>query len=337
MAVALDTFLVALYVVVDDLYRAVAAPHKPRRRGHRPELSDSEVLTLLIVGQWQGKRERDVLRHAAREWRAYFPRLLHPSAFNRRARDLAGVLTALVPQVATTLGAALAGYHVVDGVPVPLARRCRGTRHRLFGEDEAAIGRGGADRDWYDGCQLWLAVTDEGAISGFVLGPANTDARYLADALWCWRQDPTATPWTGATLPPAHRRGGQRRGPTGRIWPRTGVGAPDPGPYLSDRGLRGTAWATHWQAAYGVEVLTHASYTGPTAAADRRWHAAARQVVETVNAHLTADFGLAFPGARTRGGLLARIAAKRLAFNLGLCLNRLFGRPAFALATLFSW
>lgn len=58
-------------------------------------------------------------------------------------------------------------------------------------------------------------------------------------------------------------------------------------------------------------------------------------MIETVNEHLEHVFGLPFPGARSRWGLRARIAAKLLAFNLGLWLNRLFGRPPFAFATLF--
>ena len=60
-------------------------------------------------------------------------------------------------------------------------------------------------------------------------------------------------------------------------------------------------------------------------------------MVETVNQHLEADFALAFPGAKSRQGLLARVATKLLAFNLGHWLNRCLGRPAFACATLFSW
>ena len=45
MTVDLDTFLVALYTIVDDLYQEHFAPLKPRRPGKRPELSDSEVVT----------------------------------------------------------------------------------------------------------------------------------------------------------------------------------------------------------------------------------------------------------------------------------------------------
>jgi hypothetical protein len=84
--------------------------------------------------------------------RGYFPRLLSQSAFNRRMRDLGEVLGQLGPALAQhveqTLGPA--AYEVLDGVPVPLMRRCRSERHRLFG-DEAGLGCGGSDREWYYG------------------------------------------------------------------------------------------------------------------------------------------------------------------------------------------
>src|SRR5439155_21186115 len=96
MDLDLDTFLTTVYCVVDDLYRAEFAPAKPVRPGPRPRLSDGEVLALAILAQWQrGRSERAFLRYAGRRWRGYFPRLLSQSAFNRRARDLAGVLCAL--------------------------------------------------------------------------------------------------------------------------------------------------------------------------------------------------------------------------------------------------
>ena len=60
----------------------------------------------------------------------------------------------MVPVVAQELRAATAAYEVLDTVAVPLLRRCRGCRRRLFG-DAAALGWGGSDKDWYYGCN-WL-------------------------------------------------------------------------------------------------------------------------------------------------------------------------------------
>ena len=68
------------------------------------------------------------MRYVRAHWRGYFPRLLSQSAYNRRSRDLAGVLVVLVPVVAQELRAATAAYEVLDTVAVPLLRRCRGCR-----------------------------------------------------------------------------------------------------------------------------------------------------------------------------------------------------------------
>lgn len=335
MNIDLDTFLVALYTLVDDAYKQYAAPYKPRRRGHPPELSDSEVLTLMLLAQWAGGSERALLRYAAEHWPAYFPRLLHQSAFNRRTRDLGGVAVVLGQTIAQGLGAALAPYQVLDGVPVPLARRCRGDRHRLFGL-EAQVGKGGSDNDWYYGCQLLAVVTADGVITGFLLGPANTSSRWLGEALFCWRHNPHATPWGPDRFPPTHKRGGKRRGPTGPLLPAGAVGAASPVPYLADGGFSGSRWTAHWWQEYGARVITRREMHGPEAAQAQQQHSHWRQIIETVNAALDAVFALPFPGAHTPWGLATRIAAKVLAFNLGIAINRLFGRPDLAFATLFS-
>ena len=244
MPIDLDTFLVALYTIVDDLYQQHAASAKPVRPGPRPTVSDSEVLTLALCAQWWGRSERAFGRYVRAHWRAYFPRLLSQSAYNRRCRDLAGVLVALVPVVARELRAATAAYEVIDTVAVPLLRRCRGQHRRLFA-DEAAIGRGGSDRAWYYGCKLLLAVAPTGVVTGFVLAPANMADRWLADALLCWRAAPHATPLQVADLPAPRRPNGTPYvGPTGPRWPPSGAGTRSGGPYLADAGFYRSLVAT---------------------------------------------------------------------------------------------
>src|SRR5207248_2431382 len=97
MELDLDTFLVTVYCVIDDLYQETFAAHKPVRPGAEPEMSDSEVLTVVVLTQWQQSRsESAFLGYVRHHWRAYFPRVLSQSAFNRRARDLMRVLWALL-------------------------------------------------------------------------------------------------------------------------------------------------------------------------------------------------------------------------------------------------
>jgi len=336
-----DTLVTALYCIIDDLYRERFAALKPARPGRRPELSDSEVVTLVVLAQWRGDRsERAFLRHAATHLRSYFPRLLGQSSFNRRARDLMGVICALGSAIARRaiedLGLALPAYEVLDGVPVPLMRRCRGARHRLF-RDEAAFGRGGADKDWYYGIKLLGAADSHGFVTGFVAGPANTEERWLAEDLFRGRLDPTLPAPTSADLArilgPTHRAGGKRRGPTGPLGPRAGVGEPSPVLAIADLNYTGVGWSRHWRYDLGAVVLTAAEYRGLPKQERRsaaRWLHGLRQTVETVFGRLVGSFGLCYPRARIRGGLYTRLGAKVAAHNFAVYANLSVGRPPFS-------
>jgi hypothetical protein len=335
------TLLVALYCVVDDLYQEHFASRKPIRPGRRPEMSDSEVLALVLLAQWrQDRSERAFLDYARSHLRCYFPRLLDQSAFNRRARDLKGVLCALGPIIRQhaieVLDLPAPAYEVLDGVPVPLMRRCRGMRHRLF-RDEAAIGRGGSDKDWYYGVKMLGAFDNHGFLSGFMAGPANTEERWLAEALFRWRRDPSLPAPTADDLAPilgpTHRAGGQRRGPTGPLSPRLGVGVPSSVPTIGDLNYAGETWNRHWRDDYGAGVLTEAAFRGMDMPARRlptRQLHSLRQTVESAFGQLVSRFGLKFPRARTGWGLHTRLAAKAAAHNLSLYFNYLAGRPPFS-------
>src|SRR5262249_31600044 len=108
-------------------------------------------------------------------------------------------------------------------------------------------------------------------------------------------------------------------------------GAASHKPILSDCGFRGDDWLAHWAKAYGVQVCP-LSKAAPRA--QRRWWRAARQVVETTFANLSERFGLKYPRAHTTWGLLMRISAQVVAYNLGIITNLFLGRPAFASPTL---
>lgn len=342
MDLDVDTFLTTVYCVCDDLYAREMAPRLGPRPGAKPHLADSEVITLVVLAQWHPHRcERCFLRYARRHWAAYFPRLTSQSAFNRRVRHLWAAVCLLGPAVAREISRLVGQaptYEVWDGVPVPLMRRCRGRRHRLFAA-EAGFGRGGSDREPYYGMHLLAAANDLGAIAGLAVGPAATAEYWLAEALLRWRQDPSAPPPTAPELAPilgpTHLPGGARRGPTGPLGPRLAAGAAGPAPAIADLGLSGRHWRAHWRAAYGTRVLTKADYDAlldpAERARQRSWLGGRRQAVETVFSTLTDRFGIKFPRARSHWGVWIRLAAKVAAYNLAVYVNYLFHRPTFAL------
>ena len=333
----LDTFLVALYTIIDDLYQAHYTSTAASRCGAKPTMSDSEILTLALCAQWLKLPERQLIRYVKTHWQSYFTHLVSQSQFNRRFRALADQLVYLVTLIHKHMEAVPTDYEVFDCMPVPLMKRCRGDKAKLFQPEIANIGKGGSDRDWYYGLKLGLAVSPLGPITGFVLAPARTSDRWHAEYLFCHRHNPESKPVTVQDLPPDH--GKARTGPNGLIWPQAGSGQGNPQLYLTDRGFSGLWWSQHWESDYQTLVLNPDSYgyEKEEAAELRHVHACYRQVIENVNEHLSDDLGLNRVVARGKGGLLARIAAKLLAFNLGVWLNKLFDRPTFAIATLFSF
>ena len=334
-----DTFLTTVYCLVDDVYRQHVAPVRAHLPGRPGELSDSEVLTLTLLCQWQSARsERQFVAWAAAHWRAYFPRLLSQSAFNRRARQLYGVLARLsdwIRQAVETQLGQVSVHEVVDGVAVPLMRRCRGRRHHCFGV-EADFGHGGSDQELYYGVKVMAAVNAVGFVTGWVVGPASTEEHWLGEALWRWRQLPTApeprADQLAEVLGPSHRHGGRRAGPSGPVRGRLSAGQPCAGPSLSDLGLRGTNWRHHWRQHLGAAVLLKTDYAdGPERQFAVCWFNRLRHTIEQTFSVLDAVLGLKFPRARTYWGLLTRLAAKLSAYNAAIAVNYLLGRPTYAL------
>lgn len=323
-----DTFLTTVYVAIDTF----CTEHPvPPRRGPRPRMSDSEVLTLLLLGRWHGRSERGLLAWVGHHYRAYFPTVLTPSAFNRRARRLAGRLAALLQALARQLTVWEDWFEIVDGLPVPVARWVRGKRRRCFLPEEAALGYGGTGKTLYYGVSLLLCVTGSGVITGLVTAPANNAERWGASALLGWRADPTAVPLGVEAIPTAVTHGRALVGPVGHQLSPTTAGTAVTGLYLADRGFAGADWQRVWAEHYRARVITPAQVP----AGLRHWFHHARQRIETVNAVLTDVLHIRYPLARTEAGLITRLVSACAALNLGILINRGHGRPDLAHGTLF--
>lgn len=305
-----DTFLTTLYVVVDDLCKGQRPPE--RRPGPQPALSRSEVLTLAIFGQWQGfGSERGFYRYARRHLRPAFPRLPTRAQFNRQLRRHHDALVACLQGLAQFLGAPDAPYQALDGAAVPT----REAKRRGAGWLPGAADIGWSNRQgWFEGVRLLLAVTPAGAITGFALAPASAKDQPLAETFFALRRHP-------------HPRAGS-------------VGAPAPGPYLTDTGFEGRDRHRRWRREYGAAVLCPPKRTSarpPWPKPWRRWLAGKRQIVETAFDKLLHTFRLDRERPHALDGLQARLAAKMVLHNFCLWLNAQLGRPRLAFADLVDW
>jgi hypothetical protein len=292
----LDSFLVSLYVLVDDWWKLEHAS-RPPKTGRPALLTDSEVLTLAILAQWPRFRsERDFWRFAWAHLRPYFPMLCSQGQLNRRIRALAPELRALQLAFARELACPSVVYRVMDTTLVPAMVRVRASRKGLFC-GQATFGRSASKTEWVYGFKVALVVDPQGVVSAFGLAPAASDERPIGEAL---------------------------------------VASDRYGAYLADKGFTGVEWERRWMELYGalVAATPYDNSRRAWSKADRRWASGKRQIIEGVIGQLKDFFSLEHHRAKTLGGLLARLAAKVAAYTCGQRINDTLGRPLRHLANL---
>ena len=297
----LDSFLVSLYVLVDDWWqeRHPSSAARKKKPGRPALLTDPEVITLAILAQWPRFRsERDFWRFASARLRAYFPNLCTQGQFNRRVRALEPELRALQKALAGDLCDPSAVYRVMDTTLIPAIVRVRASEASkgLFC-GQATFGRSASKTEWIYGFKVALVVDPDGVITAFGLAPAASDERPIGEAL---------------IAEDLHEA------------------------YLADKGFTGVQWERRWLEVYGALVAA-TPYDDSRRAwpkADRRWAAGKRQIIEGVICQLKDFFGLERHRAKTLGGLLARLGAKMAAYTCAQRLNDSLGRPLRHLADL---
>jgi len=301
--VDLDSFLVSLYVLVDDRWKADHPSTAPRKPARPARISESEVLTLAILAQWPRFRsEREFWRFASSHLRSYFPTLCSQSQLNRRVRALAPELRLLQRALAeelselSELSEPSAAYHVMDTTLIPAIVRVRASRKGLFA-GQASFGRSASKTEWVYGFKVALVVDSDGVITAFGLAPAASDERPIGEAL---------------------------------------VSSDRYGAYLADKGFTGVEWERLVMERYGALVAaTPKNYSRRAwPKADRRWASGKRQIIEGVIGQLKDFFSLERHRAKTLGGLLTRVAAKVAAYTCAQRINDSLGRPLRHLADL---
>jgi hypothetical protein len=170
----LDSFIITVFCLVDDELRELRAAQPWRRRGPKPVLADSEVLTMELVGEFSGlDQDKALYGYFRQHYPAFFPALLrvHRTTFVRQAANLWQVKQRLwqrlLPRIAHDSQLA-----ILDSLPLPACRFARAPRCRRF-RGEAAFGRDHVARQTFYGFRLHVRLCWPGIITCFCLAPAH--------------------------------------------------------------------------------------------------------------------------------------------------------------------
>lgn len=294
-----DEMFLIVFCLIDDLYQELVPETVRYRPGHeRMTFHDSEVITLSVMQEaLSNDSELSFHRLIAKNYRHLFPRLLERSRYHRRRKALLGIQLHLLRHLMAHLKT-LAAWLVVDSAPIETVAFVRSQSGKAS-IPEAAYGYIPSKKRYFFGFRLHLLITHRGAVIDFVLSPADVAERTVAAHL-------------------LSSKGGAR--------------------VLADNGYSGF-WLRNLFGRRGGRLWSggRASQRAATKqeARLRRFHRGKRALVETVFSMLADQFRLESTRARSLIGLKTRLAAKLLSYNVSIVLNRMLGRPALAMKSLY--
>lgn len=286
-----EDFCLWMYVMVDDIWQPIEPLFK--RPGPAGICSDSELLTMALVGEC---REWDTETTLLSQWREHqdlFPHSPSQSRFNRRRRALHNAFTLIRQVVLRQLDLSADGQAVIDSMPVPVVKF-----HLVPGSTGdwvvhgADFGKCASKKITIFGYKLHLLVSLAGVILDFELAPASAADLTVGAELLVEHTDLTV---------------------------------------FGDKGYISADRARHLFDDNHLKLMTlpRRNQANQPPQAVRCTFNAVRQIVETVNGQLVEQFNIQLNHAHTFWALATRLMTKLTAHTLCIYLNRLLGNPNF--------
>jgi hypothetical protein len=286
-----DDFSTWMYCHVDDILQQLAPLLK--RPGPEPEVSDSELITMALVGECCGWDKETELISNWHEHRDLFPRIPERSRFNRRRRKLMYVINMIRRTVLKMLDIAQDDQCVIDSLPIPVVKF-----HLVpssTGDWEAygaRFGKVSSKKETIFGYKLHLLVTLNGLILDFELAPANAPDLQVGEEMLAEHANLDV---------------------------------------IGDKGYISADVAARLLQQNNISLLTLPRRNQKQQASKqfKRLINSARQIIETVNGQLSEQFNIERTYAHSFWGLAARLYTKLTAHTMCIYINRLLGKPDF--------
>lgn len=184
----LNTFIVGVFCLIDD--RLLEEGEPIRQRGPAPKLSDSEVITMEVVGEFLGlDTDKGIYAYFKRHYAEWFPKLkeVHRTTFARQAANLWKLKEAVWLQLLEheLLIGAQEGLEepllVVDSFPIAVCKQSRSYKCRVM-RDLADRGRD-SNLGKFLGMRAHVLVLWPGIIVRAEVCGANVHDTHLAERL----------------------------------------------------------------------------------------------------------------------------------------------------------
>lgn len=285
-----DTFIITVYCLVDEHYQQLTATCPVRHGGFAPQLSDVEVITMEMCGEFFTLScDTDLFAYFRNHYHHFFPTLTDRTLFVRQAANLWQIKAAIQRRLVHASGHANDPVQSIDTLPLPVCTYTRGGRRDRCLRPYADYGYCDAKKVHYYGFKLGVRITRCGLITHYPLLAARPhDVHHLA-AL--------GEGFTGGVV-------------------------------AADKGFIDQYQHTMLSARHALTVVTptRARMTPTQPYRLRRACARWRKVVETVGAQLTERFAVARIRVDDLWHFQHRLIRKVLAHTVAVVLNLQMGR-----------
>ncbi len=162
-----DTFIINIYCLVVEIYRTVTKHIKLRQAGFAPRLTDEEVITMEICGEYfKLHTDKDLYNYFTSHYRHFFPALADRVAFVRQAANLWQIKYLIQQRITIITGQAQDRVQPIDTLPMPVCTLTRAGRDRCY-KTLADFGYCAAKKLHYYGFKLGLRISRMGMIISF--------------------------------------------------------------------------------------------------------------------------------------------------------------------------
>ena len=171
-----------IFVIIDDIYNEIIPITVSNRRNIKDsKLSDSEIITISIVGELLTiDSEKAFFSLLKKEYKNLFPKIGDRTRFNRTKRNLYWVISKIREHISSFMQSYSNNIKIVDSMPIPVCEFGRAHFSKCF-KGEASYGRCPSKKQTYFGFKFHDLTTIDGFLSDYIITPANVDDR---NAVW---------------------------------------------------------------------------------------------------------------------------------------------------------
>jgi hypothetical protein len=154
----IEDFIITVFCLIDDACKKIGGGHRLRTRGFEPKLSDSEVITMDVVGEFLGRdTDTGIWRYVKEHWFSLFPELGSRGNYAKQSANLWIIKQRIQASFAAQSGALSDTLHMADGLPMPICHFKRAGFSSIF-KGIASYGYCASKSETYYGFKGNLAI-----------------------------------------------------------------------------------------------------------------------------------------------------------------------------------